>query len=167
MRLFCLVACSVFALVGRGVAAQPRQSCAGPQLGTWKLLSLTVEEVATGQKSDIFGAHPSGYISYGPDCRMYAILIAEGRKAPASLVPTDAERLELYGGLIAYAGAYSIEGDKISHYVDASWNQAWTGTTQVRQFEIDGNTLSIRTLPAKNVLNGRETFQVLIWTKVE
>jgi hypothetical protein len=70
-------------------------------------------------------------------------------------------------GLIAYAGSYTIDGDKVSHHVDASWNQAWTGTTQVRQFKIEGNSLHIRTMPAKNALTGRQSSSVLIWTKVE
>src|ERR1700691_4700225 len=96
------------------VEQQP-QSRAGPLLGTWKLQSFTDEDVATGQKTDLFGAHPSGYLHYGPDGRMYAILLKEGRKAPDTLIPTDAERVDLYSGLIAYAGTYSIEGDKVSH----------------------------------------------------
>jgi Lipocalin-like domain len=91
------------------VIAQERQNCSGPQLGTWKLQSFTTEDLASGQKTDLFGAHPSGYLSYGPDCRMYAILIKEGRKAPSDLVPTGAERIDLYSGLISYAGTYSIE----------------------------------------------------------
>jgi hypothetical protein len=167
MRLAVFAACCVFAVVGTEAGAQQRRNCTGPQLGTWKLQSVTLEDVATGQTTNPFGAHPSGYISYGPDCRMNAILIEEGRKAPVSLVPTDAERIELYAGLIAYAGAYSIEGDTVSHYIDASWNQAWTGTTQVRRFRIDGPTLYISTLPSKSALNGRESTQVLVWTKVE
>jgi len=146
---------------------QQRQSCTGPQLGTWKLQSFTTEDVATGLKTNMFGAHPGGYLSYGPDCRMCAILVKEGRKAPDTLVPTDAERVDLYSGLIAYAGTYSIEGDKVSHHIDASWNQSWTGTTQVRQFRIDGNSLCIRTLPAKDPMTGKETSAVLVWIKVE
>ena len=98
---------------------------------------------------------------------MYAILIKEGRKAPATLVPTDAERVDLYGGFIAYAGTYSIEGDKVSHHIDASWNQAWTDTTQVRQFRIDGETLRIKTQPARNALTGKQSSSELIWSKVE
>jgi len=147
--------------------AQQRQNCIGPQLGTWKLESFTTEDLATGQKTDLFGAHPSGYINYGPDCRMYVILIKEGRKAPTTLVPTDAERIDLYSGLFAYAGAYSIEGDKVSHHIDASWNQLWTGTTQVRQFRIEGKSLYIKTLPEKAALTGKESTSVLVWTKVE
>jgi hypothetical protein len=165
--LFVFAACGVFATVATQGAAQPSQNCTGPQLGTWKLESAKMVDLATGQTTDSLGARPSGYINYGPDCRMYAILIEEGRKAPASLVPTEAERIALYGGLISYAGAYSIEGDKINHYIDASWNQAWTGTTQVRQFTIDGRTLHITSMPSKSALTGRESSLVLTWTKLE
>jgi hypothetical protein len=158
MKRFVVATCGVFLVLGTNAIAQQPKNCAGPHLGTWKLQSYTREDLATGQKTDLFGARPSGYISYGSDCRMYAILIKEGRKAPAGLVPTDAERIELYAGLIAYAGAYTIDGDKISHHIDASWNQACTGTTQVRQFKIEGKTLHIRTMPAGSVL---------VWNKVE
>ena len=145
---------------------QQRQNCTGPQLGTWKLQSFTREDLATGQKTDLFGAHPSGYISYGADCRVYTIVTKEGRKAPAALVPTEAERVNLYSGLIAYAGTYSIDGDRVSHHIDASWNEAWTGTTQIRQFKIEANTLHI-TSRERNQVDGRESSSVLIWTKVE
>jgi Lipocalin-like domain len=147
--------------------AQKRASCTGPQLGTWRLQSYTTEDLETGQKTDLFGLHPSGSITYGSDCRMSAILIKDSRKSPASLVPTDAEKIELYGSLIAYAGTYSIDADKVSHHIDASWNQAWTGTTQVRQFQIAGKTLTIRTLPAKNALTGRQSSSVLIWIRMD
>ncbi|CAB3646870.1 hypothetical protein LMG24238_00819 [Paraburkholderia sediminicola] len=146
---------------------QERQNCTGPQLGTWKLESFTTEDVATGQKTDLFGAHPSGYLNYGPDGRMYAILIKDERKAPADLVPTDTESVDLYSGLCSYAGTYSIEDDRVSHHIDASWNESWTGTTQVRQFKIDGKYLYIKTLPSRNPVTGRESTSMLVWTKVE
>jgi hypothetical protein len=147
--------------------AQERQNCTDPLLGTWRLQSFTTEDLATGQKTDLFGAHPSGYLSYGPDCRMYAILVEEERKAPADVVPTDAERVDLYSGFSSYAGTYSIEGDRVSHHVDASWNQSWTGTIQVRQFRIDGKHLYIKTLPDKNPVTGKQSISELVWVKVE
>jgi hypothetical protein len=55
----------------------------------------------------------------------------------------------------------------ISHHIDASWNQAWTGTTQVRQFRIHGKALHIKTLPAKNALTGKESVSTVVWIKVE
>jgi hypothetical protein len=135
-------------------------------IGTWRIKSAVSEDLATGQKSDFFGPHPSGYISYGPDSRMQALLVKDGRKAPAGLVATDAERIELYNGLIAYAGSYSVEGDTVSHHVDVSFNQAWTGTIQLRQFKIDGDKLNITTPPIFRPDNGQEQTFEFVWTKV-
>ena len=162
-----VIVCCVLCVSSMQAIGQERQNCTGPQPGAWALQSNTTADLATGEKTELFGAHPSGYLSYGPDCRMSAILIKEGRKAPNSFVPTDAERVELYNGLVAYAGTYSIEDNKISHHVEASRSQSWTGTTQVRQFRIEGKTLYTNTLPAKNALTGKESSSVLIWVKVE
>ena len=52
--------------------AQQAQKCTGPQLGTWKLESLVTEDLETHQKTQPYGVHPTGYLSYGPDCPMYA-----------------------------------------------------------------------------------------------
>jgi hypothetical protein len=142
-------------------------ACSGPQLGTWKLQSQLTEDLETHKKQAMFGAHPGGYLHYGADCRMYAILVREDRKPPAAAVATDAESVELFRGLAAYAGTYTIEGDKVSHHVDISWNQAWTGTTQVRQFRIEGKYLYIHTMPAASPLNGRRSSTELVWKRVE
>lgn len=167
MQGITIAASCLLVLVNVGAFAQQPGCPSGPHIGTWQLQSYTREDLVTGQKTDLFGAHPSGYITYGADCRMSVIYVKEGRKTPAELVPTDAERVELYKGLIAYAGTYTIDGDKVSHHINTSWNQAWTGTTQVRQFKVDGKTLAIRTMPAKNPLDGRESTSVLIWHKAD
>ncbi len=147
--------------------AQRHPACAGPQLGTWALLSMETEDLETGQKRNLLGAHPSGYLSYGSDCRMSAILVKESRQGPAALVATDPESIELYRGLIAYAGSYSIDGNQITHHIETSWNQEWTGTTQVSQFNIAEDSLYIRTGPSKSPMTGRQSSTVFIWARVE
>ena len=163
MRILSL---AVLGLVLGAAPAAAQQHCSGPQLGTWKLQSYVSQDVKTGQKSELYGVHPSGFISYGSDCRVSVIMIQDGRKAPANLVPTDAERIDLYNGLTAYAGTYSIKGDIVSHHINASSNQVWTGTTQARRFKIDGKTLRIKTLGQKNPMTGKESISELVWTKV-
>ena len=121
----------------------------------------------TNQKNNLLGVHPSGYLSYGSDCRMYSILTKESRAGPAQLVATDPESIALYRGLISYAGTYSVDGNSITHHIQASWNQAWTGTTQVQQFNIDGTTLYMRTGLTKSPLTGKQSSTVLIWTRTE
>jgi len=162
-----VLACALV-ICGAAANAQQPQSCAkAPQLGTWALQSWVTEDLETHQKKETFGAHPTGYLAYGPDCRMYAILIKDGRKSPAALVPTDPEKIDLFNGLVSYAGVYTYEGDKVSHHIDSSWNQAWTGTTQVREFRIEGMTLHIKTLPSKSPVDGRMVVSNLVWTKVQ
>ena len=156
----------VLLLSSAAALAQQHPPCTGPQLGTWKLVSVTFEYQDNGEKTRPYGAHPSGYLSYGADCRMNALIVREGRKPPAGDVPTAAEKAGLYDGVVAYAGTWSIVGDKVTHHVDISWNQAWTGTDQVRQFRIEGDRLYIRSVPAKSFQNGRVVSAALEWVRV-
>ena len=167
MRFGYLVSGIVLALASTNSVAEQPHHCAGPQLGTWRLESFSTEILETGEKTEPYGARPQGYLSYGADCRMYAIIVRQGRKAPAGSIPTDAEKIELFGGVLSYAGTYTIDGDKVSHHVDSSWNEAWTGTTQVREFRVEGKTLRIRSMPAKNPRDGRLSSSTIVWTKVQ
>jgi hypothetical protein len=68
---------------------------------------------------------------------------------------------------MSYAGSYAIDGYKITENIEASWNQAWTGATHVSQFNIDGNSLYIRTGAAKSPITGRQSSTEFIWVRVE
>src|SRR6516225_9963767 len=48
-----------------------------PLLGTWKMKSFVREVTATGEKYNQLGEHPTGYLSYSADGRMYAIATAD------------------------------------------------------------------------------------------
>src|ERR1700731_2269943 len=91
-------------------------------LGTWKLQSMIYESIATGQRSSPFGDHPDGYLSYSADGRMYAIGLAEDRPKPRDLVPTDEEKEKLQDSMFAYAGTYTVDGEKVVSHAEASWN---------------------------------------------
>ena len=144
----------------------PAHACSSPLLGTWKLQSYTTE-YEDGQTVESFGEHPRGYLSSSADCRMYGIVVREGRRRPANVVPSDAEKAALFASMGAYAGTYTIEGDKVTHHVDVSWIESWTGTAQVRQFRIGGNTLHIRSAPAVDPADGRVSSATLLWTRVQ
>jgi hypothetical protein len=87
---------------------------------------------------------------------MFAIVIQKDRAAPAGPVPTDQEKLRLYNSMLAYAGTYTLDDEKLVHHIDASWNQAWTGTDQVRFYNLDGDVLTITGAPAKDPHTGQE-----------
>src|SRR5690242_1790615 len=97
-------------------------------LGTWRLRSYVREECLTGRQHNQFGENPDGYLSYSPDGRMYAIFMRRDRPAPHDAVPTEAESVHLLRSMVAYAGSYTLDTDKVVHHIDASWNQNWTGT---------------------------------------
>ena len=144
-----------------------RLAAENPLLGTWKLNSVVRELLSTGEKHSLLGEHPSGYTGYSPDGRMYAIITADKRLTPHDVAPTDEERVKLHRTMVAYAGTYSVEGEKVTHHVDISWNQAWNGTDLIRFYKLEGNTLTIKTAPAKSPIDGREGQVVLVWEKVK
>jgi Lipocalin-like domain len=118
-----------------------------PLLGTWKLQSFTM-----------FGDRPNGYLSYSPDGRMYAIIVEGDRLKPRAAIPTDLEKLYLQGSMYAYAGTYTVDGDKVIHHVDISWNQSWTGTDQVQFYKLDGDILT---------LTNADSGAILVWKKLQ
>jgi Lipocalin-like domain len=134
-------------------------------IGTWRIESFVREVMATGERQNEFGEKPGGYISYQPDGRMFAVLVGDNRTKPAGAAPTDEEKAKLFGTLIAYSGTYVLEGDKVTHKIDVSWNQTWTGGDQVRFYNVQGNMLTITTAINKNPRDGREGRAVVVFTK--
>ena len=82
------------------------------------------------------------------------------------MVPTDGEGVKLLGTMVAYAGKFTLDADKVVHHIDVSWNQAWTGTDQVRYYHLSGDSLTITTAPYRSYQDGRQGRSVLIWKKV-
>jgi hypothetical protein len=135
--------------------------------GTWRLVSWIREVVGTGERSEIFGKAPYGFLTYGRDGRMSAMIVRENRPKPLNYAKlTDQERIALFTSTIAYGGTFTVEGSRVVHHVDISWNEAWTDTIQVRHFHIDGRTLTIRTDPAASPIDGQQATAMLIWEKV-
>jgi hypothetical protein len=135
-------------------------------LGTWKMVSWKREIIATDEKVDVLGPDPVGFINYGSDGRFYAIVIRKNRQSPATLPPNDDEKLTLFDSMLAYAGTYTLDHEKAVHHVDASWNQAWTGTDQVRFYKLDGNALSISTAKLRDPYTGRESVHRIEFQKL-
>lgn len=136
--------------------------------GTWRLVSYTQEILATGEKIDIFGKAPRGFLHYSRDGRMAAILVKAERIKPTDLTKmTNEERVELFKTLIAYGGTFTINGKTVTHHVDISWNENWTGTAQVRNVRLEGDKLYISTNPMPRPEDGKPVIGVLAWEKVK
>jgi hypothetical protein len=138
-----------------------------PLLGTWKLRSYTRQDAVTGEQSNPLGVHPAGYLNYSPEGRMMGILVGDNRQVPSGPIPTDSEVLALFKGLVAYAGTYAIDGNRITHHVDASWNEAWTGTQQTRFYKLDGSILTLTTALSRSGLGAPMGVSTLVWERVK
>ena len=136
--------------------------------GTWKLVSSTRTNTTTGATTDSFGPNPLGYIMYGKDGRMMVLITRSDRPKPDSTDKmTDEQRSRLFSSMLAYAGTYKFDGETIEHHIDGSWNQVWTGTTQIRNVKKDGDRLIYTTQPGPSPIDGSVGFATLVWEKLK
>ena len=135
-------------------------------LGTWKFVSSTRKVLETNEEFNTYGPHPTGWINYGRDGRVMALIVNDDRPKPESIEKmTDADRIKLFKTVLAYSGTYSFDGKSVAHKIDTSWNEVWTGTTQIREVERQGDRLIYRTRPAPFSGDGRMSVVTLIWEK--
>jgi hypothetical protein len=150
------------------VPSTTRQAVAGNRelFGTWRLVSFTQRILATGETIDVFGKAPQGFISYGRDGRMMVLMVKDARPKPSSLATmTDRERVELFQTMVAYAGTYTADSGSVTHHLDISWNQIFTGADQVRNIEFDGCKFIMSTNPQPRSQDGQVAVSVLTWER--
>jgi hypothetical protein len=135
-------------------------------IGTWRIVSVTAEDFETGERRDPWGPEPQGYINYSPDGRVMVINVGSARKKPTGAKPTREEAADLFESMLAYAGTYTVEGDRVTHHIDVSWNESWTGTKQERIARFEGDRVHLSTLPGADLVTGRRGQRVMTWEKV-
>jgi Lipocalin-like domain len=150
------------------VGAYLTDSQAGDSVvGSWRLMSWVEVETESKSVHAPFGDNPAGMITYTSDGRMSLFIIDPTRKPPSGPKATDAEAVDLYRTIIAYSGAYSIDGNKVTHKIEYSWNQAWTGTSQQRFVDVKDNQLTIKTPPIISPVSGKESIHTLVWERTK
>jgi hypothetical protein len=169
-QAFLLAVIAVVALPCRTLTqTAPASSIQEQILGTWKLVSYVREEIPSGAKSDVMGAHATGYINYGRDRRMIVIIASGERKKPAGPVATPEEAEALMTSMLAYAGTYTIDSEAktVTHHIDVSWDQSRTGESLVRIYKLDGDRLTLTTQPSNDPASGKQTVRTLVWEKLK
>ena len=132
--------------------------------GTWKLVSLELEAQQSGSREPMWGdVAPRGSLILTAEGRMLALLTGGSREPGTS----DDKQAALFRTMLAYGGAYRVEGDKFVTRVDVSWNEAWNGTDQVRYFKLSDNRLEIVTewVPSPMHADQRIVRGILSWTR--
>lgn len=114
--------------------------CAAEGLpGVYKVVSLTAEVDGDAPKA-IFGNKLRGFALFTPH-RATILITGEGRKFGKSAE----ERAALWDTLAAYSGSYTANGGTFTVDVDVSANEIWNGTRQIRNWQLDGQRLTITT----------------------
>jgi len=167
MKLTCLSLASVAVAIATFSGSVKAAENFPPLVGTWRLTSNSVLTLETNEVSYPFGENPIGYLQYTPGGHMVVVFQKANPQKPSSAIYTDAYRAQLHKELVAYAGTYSVEGNKVTHHVVAAWLPHFIGDDQVRYTEINGNTLTIKTAPSIITLTGKQVVSTLTFERVE
>ena len=138
--------------------------------GTYKLVSATSKVLDTGETYDTSGKQPGGYINYTSDGRMSVLMVADRNERPApesGAAISDQQAAALFRTMVAYGGAYEFDGRTVKHHIDISWNETWTGTTQIRDVRKDGDQLVFTTPPFASPFDGKMNVATVVWQKVD
>jgi hypothetical protein len=139
-------------------------------VGTWKLVSAKIT-TDKGEVRDSWGPSPEGLLMYTADGRMSAILTL-GNRQPLSIsdfisAPVP-ERAVAFASMTAYAGRYTLAGDKVVHHVEVASMPNDVGASMERVIvHLDADRLVLRV--AKPYLRGGMMVQSqeLVWQKVK
>lgn len=138
-----------------------------PLVGTWKLVSITRTDVESGEESRTFGSRPIGFLNYSADGRVMVVMVGGDRKPPSGPVPTDAEMIDWFKSSLAYAGRYTIEGNQVTHRVEASLDPLRAGDRLVRSFRLEDKVLTLTAAPTRYWMDGRMSVFTIVWQRLE
>jgi hypothetical protein len=131
-------------------------------VGTWALVSVVYEDVASNERTPVYGEHPRGIQIATPEGRWLALMTAEGRTIPQ----TDVDRAQALKSMIAYTGRYRVENGQVITKVEAAWNEAWVGGEQVRNIRFAGDWLYIESPPMPHPnINDKTVRVIVVWER--
>ena len=137
-------------------------------VGTWKLLSAS--SATTAGQENPYGLNPVGFLTYTGDGRVTALISYDGRKRLSALsvgggpqaVPE--EQAEAFRTFLAYAGRYTLNGDKVIHHMEISSIQNWVGEDAIRTVRFEGDRIVLKT--PITVVNGKLQRVELVWQRL-
>lgn len=151
-----------------GLASDSPAQSSRDLVGTWKLVSGTARTGNGDKGTEVYGRNPTGFVTYTSDGRMSLIISSDGRKplsvADRVAAPRD-ERAEAFATCLAYAGRYTLAGDKLTHHIEAASFQNWVNSDQLRIVSLKGNRATFRTPPI--LFNGQQQTIELVWERLK
>ncbi len=133
-------------------------------VGTWLLVS---NEWVTPDGSVAFrpfGPAPLGQLIYTSDGSVSAVLAHPDR--PIAARPREGtveDRIAAFDGLLAYTGAWEVDGDSVIHHVLVGSLPDDTGRDRVRHFILTGDELVLIAPP--RTVDGVEQTHRITWRR--
>jgi hypothetical protein len=129
-------------------------------VGTYKLVSL-VNELDGVPNQQMGGSN--GYLVLTPTHFIYFIT-AGNRKFGTSVD----DKAALLDSLVAYAGSYRVEGDKLIQSIEVSWSESEKGKTRVETLELSGNRLTLKVGPMPFPRDpSKKMIRRQVWERIE
>ncbi|MGA7317164.1 MAG: lipocalin-like domain-containing protein [Silvibacterium sp.] len=136
-------------------------------VGTWRLLDYSFLH-SDGVVEKPWGTDLRGYLLYSAEGYMSGNLGPARRKRgviertdPTADPTARPRRNRRY---IAYTGRFTVNGNTITHHVEASLFPLWVNRAEVRYYSFEGDTLILRTGPIKS--RNHTVVAQLTWERV-
>jgi hypothetical protein len=136
--------------------------------GAWQVVDYFATDPTTGAVTHPFGANPGGSAIYSAKGHM-SVLVAGSHRVPSTGTGAKraSERAELFDGLYAYTGTYTVKGNAVTIHVESAWQPDWVGTEKVRTLKLDHDVLSIVTAPMTSPVDGKTYVSTTTFRRVE
>jgi hypothetical protein len=135
----------------------------GRLVGTWKLVSAS-SKTSTGERSETpYGLNPTGFLTYSEDGRVTS-LISYGERKLLSVASRTEEQAEAFKTFLAYAGRYTLSGDKVIHHIEISSIPNYVDKDLVRNIKFQGDQIVLVTPPT--LVNGKIQAVELTWQRL-
>jgi hypothetical protein len=131
-------------------------------LGTWRLVGA-VSTTASGERNENpYRLNPSGLLTYSAAGRVMALISFGGRK-PLSIRAGAEEKAEAFETFLAYAGRFTVNGDKVIHHVEISSIQNYVNRDLIRTVRFHGDRMTLMTPPTS--VSGKVQTLELTWER--
>jgi len=133
-------------------------------VGTWKLIGAS-STTSTGERvENPYGVDPMGFLTYTAEGRISSVISYGGRKPLSMGGGKVEEQAEAFKTFLAYAGQYTLSGDKLTHHIEVSSIQNYVGRDLVRTVKFDGDRIILTTPPTP--VNGKIQTLELVWQRL-
>lgn len=133
-------------------------------VGTWKLVGAS-STTSSGERIEApYGVGPVGLLTYTAEGRISAVIGYGGRRPLSIGGGKIEEQAEAFKTFLAYAGRYTLSGDKVTHHIEVSSVQNYVDRDLVRAIKFEEDRITLTTPPTP--VNGKIQTLELVWQRV-